>query len=155
MATALPALISSADKLSAVLLAEFQEAHQKLLQAMAELDTLTRGALPSNELIIDARWTISRASLSRRTLWNRVYAHLSSCGSSEDAADLRRLQESDMALLRSSSEHVSRWKIDAILKDWPTYCEASRGIRWKMKAALGGEKRLLYPMLEAASIHRV
>jgi hypothetical protein len=38
--------------------------------------------------------------------------------------------------------------------DWPGYCEASNAIRWKMKAAIGGEKRILYPLLENSDIER-
>lgn len=121
---------------------------------MRELDKLTLGPLPPKEQIIDARWTISRASLARRSLWGRIYTHLSGRVSKEDEPDLRRLKDGDMALLRSSSEHVAKWYIEAIYRDWPSYCEASRAIRWKMKAAIGSEQRLLYPMLEADAHQR-
>lgn len=131
------------------LLAEMQEAHERLLRAMADLDRLTRGPLPTKKRIIDARWAISRASLARRKLWGDVYAHLLGRVSKEDEADLRRLQEADRALLRSSTGHVSTWRIDAVMQNWPAYCVASNAIRWKMKAAIGAEKRLLYPMLGA------
>lgn len=136
-----------AHKHSQLLLAELQEAHGKILEAMSELDKLTNGPLPTRACVIDARWAISRASLARRMLWSRVYAHLSCRASTEDETDLRRLQEADRALLRASSEHVSKWGIDAVMRDWAGYCEASNAIRWKMKAAIGAEKRLLYPML--------
>lgn len=132
---------------SSLLLAELQEAHKKLLQTMSDLDKLTSGPVPTKERVIDARWAISRASLARRLLWGRVYAHLSGCLSKEDDRDLRWLREADIALLGSSSEHVSRWKIDNVMQNWGAYCEASKAIRWRMKAAIGAEKRLLYPML--------
>lgn len=136
------------------MLVELKQAHTTLLRAMAELDTLTRGPLPTKDRIIDARWNISRASLARRTLWGRINNYLSSHGAIEDLADLRRLQEGDMVLLRSSSEHVARWKITAIVEEWPAYCEASKAIRWKMQAAIGAEQRLLYPMLGACTDQR-
>lgn len=134
-------------KVGAELLIEFQKAHANLLNAMTDLDGVTNEPLPQRERIINSRWRISRASLARRSLWNEIYAYLSYDSSEANHAELRRLQESDRALLRSSSEHVSEWKIDAVVKEWPSYCAASNAIRWKMKAAIGMERRLLYPML--------
>lgn len=147
MSTASPKFLPPAQPLPALLLAELKDAHARLLRAMLELDTLTRGPLPAKERIIDARWNISRASLRRRTLWSRIHNYLSSHIAEENLRDVRRLQEGDMALLRSSSEHVARWKITTVVEDWPAYCEASRAIRWKMQAAIGAEQRLLYPIL--------
>lgn len=129
------------------MLAELKDAHAGLRRAMSDLDTLTRGPLPTRERIINSRWNLSRASLARRTLWGRIYNYLSSHAAKEDVADLGRLREDDMALLRSSSEHVARWKITTVVEEWPAYCEASRAIRGKMQAAIGAEQRLLYPML--------
>lgn len=149
MSISAPRYVSPTHRQSALLLAEMQEAHKRLLQAMAELDDLTRGPLPTKERIIDARWSISRASLARRMLWSRVFTHLSSRASTDDLRELSRLQEADRTLLRLSSAHVSRWNIDTIIPDWAAYCAASAAIRWKMKAAMGAEKRLIYPMLDA------
>lgn len=118
---------------------------------MAELDELTRGDVPPRSLVIDARWNISRASLARRLLWSTIYAQLSNRASNEDSINLRLLREGDMALLRASAEHVSKWQIDPVMENWPAYCVASKAIRWKMKAAIGAEKRILYPMLEVAT----
>lgn len=134
---------------SAHLLAEFRLAHDALVRTMADLDDLTRGPLPSKAQIVEARWRISRASLARRMLWKRVYDHLSRFIVQSSSSDLNRLQEADTALLRASSAHVSRWGIDAVISDWSGYCQASLEIRWKMKACMGAEKRLVYPMLQA------
>lgn len=140
--------------ISAMLLADLEEAHQRLLEAMAALDELTGGPLPMRAELIDARWNISRASLARRTLWTRIHAHLSDHMSDQLAAELTCLQQTDRTLLRWSGEHVSKWTIDTALRDWPAYCEASRQIRWKMAAAIGGEKRFLYPALSGSDIPR-
>ena len=139
--------VAPAETTSALLLAELKIAHKMLLQAMSQLDELTRGPLPTRESVIDARWTISRRSLARRNLWRRVHDYVSRCASPENAVDLKRLQDSDMTLLRASSQHISRWGIDAVMNDWTAYCEESRAIRRKMKAAIGAEMRLLYPIM--------
>lgn len=144
-AVPLAPLRSSPEQLTAVLLRELRDAHAKLLEAMADLDTLTRGPVPPRDRVIDARWSISRASLARRTLWHSIHRHLAVRASEQETKELQRLYESDMTLLRSSSEHVAKWSITAVLQDWEDYCVASNAIRWKMKAAIGSEQRVLYP----------
>lgn len=142
--------LSVAARSSEFLLEELRLAHRALVQAITDLDQLTRETLPTKARIVEARWNISRTSLARRMQWNRILQHLSCSAGRDCKPELRRLQENDLALLRASSAHVSRWNIDAVMKDWPGYCLASAEIRWRMKAAIGAEKRLLYPMLKAA-----
>ena len=140
------------EHVSALFLAELEGAHAVLLDAMAALDEVTGGPLPDRPTIIDARWNIGRASLARRTLWTRIHPHLADRACARLCADLDTLQRADRALLRSSSEHVSRWTINHVLEDWSSYCEASRRMRWKMKAAIRAEKRVLYPALAAVEV---
>lgn len=150
MSTSIARQFGPRDSASAALLTQLERAHDALLKAMSDLDKLTRSPLPAKAAVIDARWNISRASLARRTLWNRIHAHLSARACQDLAFDLDQLQEGDRALLRASTEHVGKWRIDAVMRDWPTYCEASQAIRWKMKAAIGAEKRVLYQALAMA-----
>ena len=149
MATIFPKNDGFAKQEALNLLTELQAAHTTLLQAMSDLDVLSKGPLPTKERIIHARWNISRASLARRTVWSEVYVFLSIRPPKDTLSDLRQLHASDTALLRSSSNHVFSWKIEAVMHDWPGYCAASEAIRWKMKAAIGAEMRLLYPILRA------
>lgn len=147
MSTSIARQFEQGDSASAALLMQLERAHDALLKAMSDLDKLTRGPLPAKAAVIDARWNISRASLARRTLWNRIHAHLFARACQELAFDLDQLQEGDRVLLRASTEHVGKWRIETVMQDWPTYCEASKAIRWKMKAAIGAEKRVLYQAL--------
>jgi hypothetical protein len=87
-------------------------------------------------------------------LWSKIHTYLLDRVSQENAGDLRRLRDSDMALLRSSSEHVSKWKIETVIENWSAYCEASRAIRLNMKSAIEAEMRLLYPLLGADAAPR-
>lgn len=135
------------DKHSSRLLTDLQDAHGTLYQVMAELGNLTHGPLPIKGDVVDARWKISRASLTRRSLWSRILSHLSTSAFSAHELDVRSLQETDMALLRLSSAHVARWSIDAVMTDWRGYGRASRDMREKMATAIQGEIRLLYPLL--------
>lgn len=148
VATASPNNCDFRDRYRGRFLAELQRAHAALLQSMSELDELTRGPVPPTARIIEARWNISRASLTRRMLWGKIHTQLLDRVSPENAAVLLGLRKSDMALLRLSSEHVSKWTIETVVAHWSTYCEASRAIRLKMKHAIDAEVRLLYPLLE-------
>ena len=154
MATAAGNMMSPACTQPRRLLSELREAHLALLQAMAELDDLTRGPVPAKERVIDARWNISRGSLARRTLWSRIHACLVIRVIGAAADDLRKLQEADITLLRASTAHVSAWRINDVMANWSGYREASAKIRWKMKAAISTEQRLLYPLLTAAASGR-
>lgn len=147
MGSSLPILAEPLEQTSAQLLDKLQTAHQQLLEAMAQLDELTRGPMPARDSIINARWTISRRSLARRNLWRKIHGHLSCRPGRAIEGDLQRLRDTDHALLKASSLHVSKWDIESVLADWSAYCADSADIRWKMKAAIGAEIRLLYSML--------
>jgi hypothetical protein len=137
---------------AAALLAELQSAHAELADALAELERACGRPVPDEAAFTEIRWRLSGASLTRRMLWAKILGFLVPLVThGEDqaaAADLRRLQEEDIALLKASTAHVGRWSAEAALGDWPAYCEASRIMRGKMRAAMEGEKELLYPMLE-------
>lgn len=51
-------------------------------------------------------------------------------------------------MLLQSSAHVSKWTIDAVEADWPTYCAASGMMRLRMMARIDAEKRIVYPLLK-------
>jgi hypothetical protein len=134
------------------LLAELQQAHEMLLDAMDAVDVLTRGQVPAKARLTAERWKLSKASLARRMLWGKILTSLSP-GLSGDRNDaLRRLQEWDINLLRASTHHVSKWTTEAALANWSGYCAASRSIRRKMAANVDAEKRILYPMLETGEL---
>ena len=129
------------------LLAELMDAHAELLQAIEQLERLTRGPRPSNQVLDDARWKISKASLARRRLWGRIQAHLSAVVDRDAATKLRHLQDLEIRLIRASVEHIARWPNKAVLNDWPGYCRASADMRSKLADMIIRERRILYPML--------
>ena len=139
-----------ADDAAASFFEELKHAHRNLLEAMSNLDGLTRGPLPSKETIVTARWNLSRTSLARRTLWSRIRTHLEYGRLSEhEKGVLLELQQSDVALIRASTTHISEWRVDKIISDWAGYCRSSVDLRWNMLAGIGLEKRRLYPILQA------
>jgi len=137
------------DAMGAFWLDSLKTAHSNLLNAIEGLDQLTRGPLPTKDVLVEVRWAVSEASLVRRVLWGRIHAYLSQHAIAGVEEDLRHLQEVDRRLIRSSAEHVTRWSAEAVMSDWPDYCRASKLMRSKMVDATSEEKRLLYPILEA------
>ncbi len=138
----------------ASLLIQLKQAHVALLGAMHAVDVLTRGEVPDCDELTSTRWDLSKASLARRMLWGKILPILSLGLSADRAAELRRLQELDIALLRASTHHVSKWTAEAVLANWSGYCAASRSIRRKMAACVAAERRILYPMLQSAEQSR-
>ena len=132
---------------SALMLSELQEAHEDLQSAMAAMDGVTREPAANRNEYSSARWRLSQASLKRRTLWARIFEHLRPRAAPRDAEGLKSLHAANLETLRHSAAHVGKWTIETIEADWPGYCEASRAIRWNMKAGMGAEKRVLYPLL--------
>ena len=139
------------DPAAAGLLAELKAAHARLTVALAELERIATGPRPERRPFNSARWALSRASLTRRLLWAKILGFLLYRVGEHTAADLRRLQDDDIALLGASTRHVAKWTTGAALAQWPRYCEASHAMRAKMAAGIAAEKTLLYPMLEAVS----
>ena len=129
------------------LLEELQAAHTDLLAAIIEMEKVTR--LPTAEMasFTRARWQISRASLVRRALWGTIYNALSGVLAERDRKNLGRLDIDDRTLLRASAAHISQWTTAAAVERWEEYCAASQQIRWRMKAGIGAERRIVYPLL--------
>ena len=132
---------------SSSLLEELRKAHTGLLEAIDELRVLTLGPMPAKAKLVDTRWKVSSASLTRRLLWGRILMSVSGRLGPDDQTELRRLQDMDIELLRTSIKHVGTWTGEAILRDWETYCRASESMRSRMKAAIISERQVLYPIL--------
>lgn len=138
-----------ADLGAAIWLDRLKETHAALVGAIEDLAHLTSGPLPDRRVLVELRWTVSRASLSRRLLWNQIHMFLARRVEARFERNLRQLQETDLDLMGASTKHVGRWTLDAIADDWEGYRQASDLMRRKMLNAIAGEKRLLYPILES------
>lgn len=122
-------------------------AHQALTKAISSLAHLTEGALPDRGVVVETRWNISSASLARRSLWHRILPELSHHRFDAVRANIRSLQDSDMALLRRSCAHVAVWNIDAVMRDWAGYGAASKEMREQMESAMANEGAVLFNLL--------
>lgn len=136
---------------SRALLAAIKQVQGQLTAEMAKMDALTREERPDRARYSHLRWQLSHYSLMRRMLSAKIFAHLEQIVSQADAEALRTLRASDRELARSSTAHIGRWSTETINIAWLDYCEASRDIRWKMRAYLRMEQQLLFPILERAA----
>ena len=133
---------------SSSLLTEFRQAHEVLIAAMEGMGRLTRQSNADPSCFANAKWRISQASLARRTLWGAIFRHLLPRANLKDVVELERLSTADWEMLCYFANHISTWVSGRIEADWEGYCEASRAIRWRMKARLGAERRMLHPLID-------
>jgi hypothetical protein len=129
------------------LLSGLRAAHCEVLKCIAELESVTGETKPDASRYTAARFRISRASLERRSLWQRARRHLQSKVTAADAEQIRLLASIDSDLGRFTADHVGRWTVAAIQSDWTGYRDASRSMRQRMSECIKAEKQILYPLL--------
>ena len=133
---------------ASILLVQLKEAHEDLGWAIENVEQLTGGTQPKDDVIANSRWRISQASLRRRVLAVQINDFLAARLHGQDLVRLAALRQSDQELVRHSGAHTRAWTIHSIRDSWAGYCAASRDIRKLMNAHLLLERQLLYPMLE-------
>jgi hypothetical protein len=129
------------------LLTRLRAAHCEVLKCIAELERVAGEPGPDVSRYTAARFRISRASLERRSLWQRARRHLQSKTTAADAEKIRFLASIDSDLGRCTTDHVERWTVVAIQCDWAGYRDASRLMRERMSECIKAEKQILYPLL--------
>ena len=132
---------------SAALQTGLEAAHQRVELCIRDLETLTEQANLDGVLISSARMRIGQANFARRRLVSDACAHLALFLSPAETHSLRQLQTDDLETFRLTSRHIHDWTAQAIKVDWHGYCQAFRTLRTRVRAAIGAEKRMLYPLL--------
>lgn len=141
-------LIEECASPSTEMLSNLRAVHQQLLICISDMEQVTSEGAPNPLRYTGARLRISQASLTRRGLFHRISKHLASIVSSADGNALQALDALDSQNARHSTNHVSRWTIEAIQADWAGYQECSLEIRTRMKEGIITEQQVLYPMLQ-------
>lgn len=126
-----------------------EEAHAALLQELGELEKLTAAAEPDAALLAASRLRLSKASSRRVQLLDKIVAALLDKAPESTRRALVQLR-TDLAAARSrSSEHIVRWPLDEVKRDWAGYREASARMRQAMRAQIDHERATLDPLLGA------
>ena len=129
------------------LLAELRAAHDELIQAIDEMESVAANSEADSPAFNSARFRIGRASLARRMLWHKIQSHLLPQVKEADSTVLRSLQEEDAKLLRHSSSHVGKWTPQAALDQWDEYKAAAKEMRQHMRDSVENERKLLCPLI--------
>ena len=128
-------------------LAQLTKAHDDILAAILKLEALTDRAEPDSAGLAMARWKLTQASRSRRRLLeDTVYPEIER-RSLADRPEVHELRGADAGLIAASSQHITTWDIDLIVKRWRDYRAASAGVIASMRERIGREKAVLYPLL--------
>lgn len=129
------------------LLDELREAHSSVRDCLREMEAFT-SRKDSNLLeLTSARFRVSKASLTRRTLFTRACLALGTLRPDSGKAVIDSLRRLDGQMRARSASHVARWTVETIASDWPGYCAASREVRADMEQQLTTEEALLFPLL--------
>jgi hypothetical protein len=132
---------------SEVLLSGLRAAHCELLKCIGEMEQITQEVAPDAMRYTAARFRIGRASLQRRSVWQAARQHLQGKMRRADSDDIRFLASIDWDLGKCTADHIGRWTVGAIERDWAGYCYASREVRRQMSQCIEAEKRVLYSLL--------
>ncbi len=130
------------------MLTELHQAHEHVLAALADLETLTAAPEPDSAALAGVRWKLSRASSQRRRLVEQACADLLDRASPVEAEGVRTLKQGIGALQSASSRHVGTWTLARVVEDWAGYRAASEEMRARMRERIATEKRVLYPLLQ-------
>jgi len=133
------------------LLADLRRAHADLQVEIANMDMVTQGRTADSLAYASARWKISQASLKRRQLAAAARQLVLAAATDRERAALGPLEDAERQMMSRSREHIALWTVARIDRDWDSYCEASRLLRWHMSAHLLLERKMLFPLLDRAA----
>ena len=129
------------------LLVDLREAHATLLRALEELDFILQQPTLNTAALTTLRLSLASMRLTRGSLVARLMASLINKVTREEASLLMELQSGHHNLLRLANAHTTKWTLEAIVADWPTYKLETRAIisRWRAKA--DREQKAIFPLL--------
>jgi hypothetical protein len=132
---------------AAVTLWALKSVYAHLENCIAQMELATVSPKPDMRLLANARFKISQASLARRQLLHQACGHLLGLVTPTEAQMVRSLKRDSADNATASTEHVRRWPVAQVEREWNAYREASRQVRARMKQAIRFEQRLLFPLL--------
>jgi hypothetical protein len=131
------------------MLVELKGLHRELLAAIAALEALVAAAEPDRTRLPGIRAHLVNAS-ARRRRWidNHVYPHLLGHLPAQDGRLLEGLRSQNIELRELSLQHVNRWTVETIFRDWTGYRRAASAMTASMRQRIAAEQALLYPLLD-------
>ena len=131
------------------MLTQLKALHNELRKALAELSVETAKAEPDETNLPVVRLKLTRASRRRKAMIECTISPLLHDIAPEDARRMEDLRRAGADMAVSSSSHITRWTMRAIIADWKGYRTASATMRAQMLRRIAEEAAILYPLLEA------
>ena len=128
---------------------DLKNAHLDVRKCLEEMETITSKSELNRVELASARFRISKASLTRRTVASACLSALSGCQMESAKTVVESLRRLDLHMRARSATHVAHWTADRIEGDWWGYCRASRELRCEMGKQLITEATMLLPLLVA------
>lgn len=131
---------------------DLKNAHSEVRKCLREMEAITSKSELDRVELTSARFRISKASLSRRTIASICLSALAGCRLESAKTVLESLRRLDLSMRARSATHVAHWTADRIEADWWGYCRASHELRNEMGKQLITEATMLFPLLVANSL---
>lgn len=128
-------------------LSELQSVHENVIAWISALDDLTQQPTLRRGQLEAVRWFLSKARRERRVLLEQIYAAMIPRLPQAEANAVRSVRAITHQSLRAASEHIAKWPMDAVEKNWAGYCEQTRNVSDLWLRAIDEEREVLYPVL--------
>jgi hypothetical protein len=129
------------------LLADLDDAFQRLFGGLRELEELLQAPEPQVVQLTILRLKLSHLRLSRGSLVTAIREFLDGKISDEESIILDELKAAHQRLLQKAVTHTTRWTLDAVQGNWSEYRQATKVLahQWLIKAR--EEQSLLLPLI--------
>jgi hypothetical protein len=129
------------------LLTQLQNAHERVLSGLTDLDRLLEKPDPDIPSYLASRSRLSSATRARSFAVQAAHEYLLDRADQATEDELARLFHARRRTLGLSAEHMSTWSSWAISVSWSCHRSAQRALRSHWVDLVELEKEALYPML--------
>lgn len=130
---------------------EFDQAHEELIEYIAELEGVLRGPDLDTAALTAVRLKIAQLRLVRGTLLLRIRHCLADKLSVPEKQMVDQLHVNHYELLRHASEHTGKWSLQAIERKWDEYCVCAKKLADSWIEKMTWEQEILLPLLRRAN----
>ena len=125
----------------------YKYAHDQMLEALAAMDELAKGAPPNQLRLSHTRLRITRAGTESRAAFHKIALALSNHPSPSARRSVDTLEHLHAELRSLAKHHLATWPHAQAHEDWTGYCQASAQVRSRWRETIARERELLYPLL--------
>jgi len=125
----------------------YKYAHDQMLEALAAMDELAKGAPPNQLRLSHTRLRITRAGAESRAAFHKIALALSNHAGLSARRSVDTLERVHAELRSLAKHHLATWPHAQAQEDWTGYCRSSAEVRRLWRETIARERELLYPLL--------